>query len=299
MPAIIHNKISRNTFLKKCIKYGGAFATSGLVYEYSWGARTNKAFHVALLSDTHIKAYQNEQYRGFFPAKNLEQVILQVSKLNPEGLIINGDIARMEGELGDYTAVKKYLELINRDIPVVMTLGNHDNRDNFFDVFTDDQEGKQEVKDKHVLVLERNNLKLIFLDSLMYVNKTPGLLGKGQRVWLEKYLTTSDKKPVFIFVHHTLNDGDTDLLDADKLFDIVIPNNNVKAIFYGHSHIYKITEKENLKLINLPAVGYNFIDSQPVGWVEAKITANSGIFTLHAIGGDINKNGNISELKWR
>jgi len=298
MPHIISSDISRKDFLRKSVKIGGALATWGMFYELSHGA-TNSSIHLAILSDTHMAAYKNEQYRGFFPSKNFEQVLNQVSERNPEAMIITGDIARLTGELGDYSAIQKHLQSLKREMPVLMALGNHDNRFNFYDIFKDNSQNKQNVFNKHVLVVDYGQVRIILLDSLLYVNKTAGFLGKEQRNWLVKYLDTSDNKPVFLFVHHTLNDGDTDLLDAERLFSIVKKNKKVKAIFYGHSHIYKITEMNKIKLINIPAVGYNFIDSQPVGWLEAKISPEKGVFTLHAIGGNIENDGQVSEVKWR
>jgi 3',5'-cyclic AMP phosphodiesterase CpdA len=214
-------------------------------------------------------------------------------------MIITGDIARLKGELGDYSAIQDQLQTLNSEMPVLMALGNHDNRVNFYDIFNDNSQSKQDVFKKHVLVADYGQIRIVLLDSLMYVNKTPGFLGQEQRNWLKEYLDKSDNKPVFIFVHHTLNNGDTDLLDADRLFNLLKKHEKVKAIFYGHSHIYKITERDKIKLINIPAVGYNFIDSQPVGWLEARLSAEKGIFTLHAIGGNIENNGQVTEINWR
>jgi 3',5'-cyclic AMP phosphodiesterase CpdA len=299
MPHVIQRNISRKDFLIKSLKITGVIVTWGAVHEAAIADNTTKPIHLALLSDTHVKAYQNEQYRGFYPAKNFETVIEQVSAIKPEGMIINGDVARLEGELGDYASIQQHLSALDDNIPVYMALGNHDHRENFYNVFGTGVTGKQEVHNKHVLVLEYPSIRIILLDSLMYVNKTPGLMGKAQRLWLEKYLESSDKKPTFLFVHHTLNDGDGALLDVDRLFDIIVPYRKVKAIFYGHSHIYNIQERRKLKLINIPAVGYNFIDSQPIGWLEARITPKSGVFKLHAIGGNMEHDGEVTEVKWR
>lgn len=298
MPHIISANISRKEFLKKSVKIGGTLATWGMFYEVAHGD-TNSSIHLAILSDTHVAAYNNEQYRGFFPSKNFEQVLSQVSESNPEAMIITGDIARLKGELGDYSAIQKQLQSLSNEMPVLMALGNHDNRINFYDIFKDQAQNKKEVFNKHVLVVDYGQIRVVLLDSLMYVNKTPGFLGQEQRYWLAKYLDSSDNRPVFLFVHHTLNDGDTDLLDAERLFNVVKKHKKVKAIFYGHSHIYKITERNKIKLINVPAVGYNFIDSQPVGWLEARISPEKGVFTLHAIGGNVENDGQVSEVKWR
>jgi len=140
---------------------------------------------------------------------------------------------------------------------------------------------------------------LIILDSLFYVNKVPGLLGKAQRQWLENYLKECDDTPTILCFHHTLGDDDGDLLDVPRLFRIIKPIRKVKAIVYGHSHVYGFPEFEGIHLINLPAVGYNFSDTEPVGWVEAELTAKGGDFTLHAIAGNKNKGGSVKKLTWR
>ncbi len=298
MPHIISTKISRKDFLRKSVRIGGALATMGMFYKPS-RAVNNPSVHLGILADTHVAAYKNEQYRGFFPSKNFQQVLAQVSEKNPEAMIITGDIARLKGELGDYSAIQDQFLTLNNNMPVLMALGNHDDRRNFSDIFNNNSQNKQEVFNKHVLVADYGQFRIVLLDSLMYVNKTPGFLGLEQRNWLQRYLDIPDERPVFIFVHHTLNNGDTDLLDADRLFKILKKQKKVKAIFYGHSHVYKITERDKIKLINIPAVGYNFIDSQPVGWLEARLSADKGIFTLHAIGGNIENNGQVTEIKWR
>ncbi len=112
-------------------------------------------------------------------------------------------------------------------------------------------------------------VRLILLDSLAFPHYVPGLLGKQQREWLDSYLTAPSTIPTLLFVHHTLDDGDQALLDFEKLLSIAQKHRQVKAIFYGHSHIYKSDTVQGLHLVNLPAVGYNFRDSAPVGWVQA------------------------------
>jgi len=109
---------------------------------------------------------------------------------------------------------------------------------------------------------------------------------------------SAEAKPTVLFVHHTLADGDGDLLDVDRLYQIIQPHSYVKAIFYGHSHRYAVEEKHGLKLINLPAVGYNFDDSQPVGWIDAQFTAEGVNMTLRAIGGNLDGNGKTNLVRW-
>ena len=56
---------------------------------------------------------------------------------------------------------------------------------------------------------------------------------------------------------------------------------------------------EGIHLINLPAVGYNFNDREPVGWVEARLAGDGGEFILHAVGGNREMDGRVTPLHWR
>lgn len=253
----------------------------------------------ALLSDTHVPANANEAYRGFQPVVNLTMAVRQAARSKPEGVIICGDVARLEGHVADYEAVKTLIEPLTSTTPLAMALGNHDDRENFWTGFGANQKGMEPVKNRHVVVLDPGPVRFVLLDSLIKANTTPGLLGRDQRNWLAGWLRQSTDKPVIVFVHHTLDDGDGALLDAPRLFDILKGVPQVKAIIYGHSHIYKYDTWEGVHLINLPAVGYNFRDKDPVGWVESVFTAKGGQFTLHAIGGNTEKDGQVTRLEWR
>jgi len=291
--------MNRRTFIKTGLTAFGALAT--IVTGCSPGLRKSeqKPARWALLADTHIPEDVNNNYRGFFPYQNLQKVVPDIISASPDGVVIAGDLARLTGQLGDYANLKELLIPIAEKRPVFMALGNHDNRENFVKVFNEVPGEKQPVEGKHIVVVNRPPTRLIILDSLFYVNKVPGLLGKAQRQWLEDYLKECDDTPTILCFHHTLEDGDGDLLDVPRLFSTIKPIRKVKAIVYGHSHEYKFSEFEGIHLINLPAVGYNFSDTEPVGWVEANLTAKGGDFTLHAIAGNKDKDGSVKKLAWR
>ena len=251
------------------------------------------------MSDTHIPADVDNNYRGFYPYQNLQKVVPDIASASPAGVTITGDLARLTGELGDYTNLKKLLNPLAEKTPVYMALGNHDNRENFLKVFTETPGEKQPVKGKHVVVVNKAHARLMMLDSLLFANKVPGLLGKAQRQWLEKYLNQCDDTPTLLCFHHTLGDGDGDLLDVPRLFRMIESIRKVKALVFGHSHAYGFSQFEGIHLINLPAVGYNFNDAQPVGWVEAHLRNQGGDFMLHAAGGNKDMDGHTTKLTWR
>ena len=134
----------------------------------------------------------------------------------------------------DYKKLSDILKPISNEHPVLMTLGNHDDRNNFHEAFEPDEDSQPELKNKHTLVYELPLIRIILLDSLMYVNKVPGFLGQEQRKWLSNHLNNSSNKPTFIFVHHTLTESDGSLLDYHRFFKIVLPYKKVKAVFHGH-----------------------------------------------------------------
>jgi len=226
-------------------------------------------------------------------------VLSQVASCKPRGLVITGDLARLTGQVGDYENLRKLLTPVAEEQPIYLAMGNHDDRANFARVFDNPAGDKQAVKDKHVMVVGAGSVRFLILDSCMKTNETPGLLGKAQRAWLENYLKSADDTPVILFVHHSFRDEDGDLLDAPRLFDLIVPVKKVKAIVYGHSHEYAYSRFERIHLINLPSTAYTFGKDQPIGWVEARLTAKSGEFILHATGANTQIDGQTTTLRWR
>jgi 3',5'-cyclic AMP phosphodiesterase CpdA len=135
---------------------------------------------------------------------------------------------------------------------------------------------------------------------LLATNVTPGQLGKPQRSWLASYLDANASKNLVVFVHHDPDaDSDNGLVDAEALLAILRPRRSVKALLFGHTHEYRRDQQDGLHLINLPAVGYNFSDPYPVGWVDATFSPRGGALKLHAIAGERRDDGKIAELPWR
>ncbi|HNY80808.1 MAG: metallophosphoesterase [Sedimentisphaerales bacterium] len=253
----------------------------------------------AFLADIHIASDPNDHSGEFYPHRNLEKVLEQVLAQPPAGMMIAGDVARLQGLTDDYAQVHRLLAPLDGKVPVYMALGNHDNRANILAQFRNPPGRIQPVKGKYVTIVDAGPMRLVLLDSLVKTNETPGLLGKVQRDWLKTYLAESDDTPLLLCFHHSLRDTDGELLDSPRLFEIIEPVPKVKALVYGHSHDYAFGMHEGIALINLPAVGYSFNREIPVGWVEANLSARGGQFTLHAVAGNTSIDGQVTSLTWR
>jgi len=151
---------SRRSFLRTV----GIAASAHLLRAQNAG----KSIHWALLSDTHLSQNKADEYRGFHPYDNLLEVLPQVQKAAPEVVLINGDLARLEGLPGDYDLLRDTLQPVSESIPLCLGLGNHDHRKNFRAAFQQTMKGQsQPVPDKYVVVIEQGPLRIISLDSLL------------------------------------------------------------------------------------------------------------------------------------
>jgi 3',5'-cyclic-AMP phosphodiesterase len=285
--------VDRRGFLKQT-------AAAAALWAFAKPLRADAPFRVALLSDTHIAADPKDTFRGFSPHANLRKAVDQVSAGQFQMLLVNGDMARLLGKPEDYKAFNSFIDPLAEKIPLVATLGNHDDRKNARAALTRRAGEIEPVQQKLVTTIEAGDVRFILLDSLLATNVTPGQLGKSQRTWLGEYLETQTTKPVIVFVHHQPDpDNDGALVDANRLLEILAPRPAVKALVFGHTHVYSLDKFKDVHLINLPAVGYNFADGNPVGWMEGAFSKQGLDLKLHAFAGEMKDDGKSVSLSWR
>jgi 3',5'-cyclic AMP phosphodiesterase CpdA len=151
------------------------------------------------------------------------------------------------------------------------------------------------------MILELPRANLFLLDSLDQTNHTPGVLGEAQIRWLGEALDARKGKPALVFVHHQPDDrpNPSGLTDTKPLLDTLLPRRQVKALFYGHTHVWDVGKRDDLHCINLPAVAYVFIPGQPSGWVDAHLKDNGISLELRCIDPSHPKHGEKVDLTWR
>jgi len=292
-----HNPRDRRAFLKTAALGGAAVVVSGFRGRAPSGP-SPRELRLALLSDTHLPGDRQSGHRGMNPWENLRVAAAQVVAARPEGVVICGDAARLQGRPEDYQELRALLEPVAAVAPVYVALGNHDDRQAFLKVFPDPPGTRAPVNGRHVTVIEHQTLRVVVLDSLLYVNQVAGLLGRAQRDWLSAYLPTIADRPAVLFVHHPPTDADGDLLDGDRLLALAAANRHVKAIVHGHAHVWALGRRDRLPVVSLPALGYNFDDAQPVGWVDARFRADGVSLTLRAVAGNRADDGKETFLAW-
>lgn len=261
---------------------------------------------IALLSDTHIPDAPKVMDHNFNMTERLRQVVREVAGLEhkPSCAVICGDLAWKTGTRGDYMRLTTELaQLQAAGIPLHMALGNHDNRAEFLAGVIAAPPKARPVDGKHVIIVELLCADLVLLDSLEPKHGSGGECGAAQLRWLGEALDRNREKPAVVFVHHNpqwqRSANAITLSDTTGLWDVLKPRTRVKALFFGHTHVWKVEKKDDIHLVNLPAVGYPFKDSEVTGWVDAKLTDRGMTMTMHSLEPKHALHMKATELIWR
>lgn len=292
--------VSRRAFLRRTVLTTAGlalgprlFAADAKVDENSW----------ALFSDPHIAADRALLHNQVNMADNFQKVAQEVAALpvRPVGIFVNGDCAFNSGEKDDYATFARLLEPV-RQTPIHLTLGNHDNREHFWNALATDKAAKRPVADKETLMVSAPAVNWFVLDSLDKTLSTPGVLGKPQLDWLGKTLDANADKPAIIMLHHNpgLTEGVPGLTDTAALLAVIRPRKQVKAYFFGHTHAWSVTPDDSgIHFINLPPTAYVFKDGKPNGWVRATLGADGMKLELRCLDTSHPQHGEVKDLKWR
>jgi 3',5'-cyclic AMP phosphodiesterase CpdA len=262
----------------------------------------------ALLSDVHIHADKATRTGDTVVWETLSQAVREIVALDPPpaATIVNGDCAHMRGRREDYaTFVEGVAPLRRAGMGVHMTLGNHDSRENFLNAVTpgDVRANDTAVADRMVCVLPARWADLYLLDSLDRPNTLKGVLGRGQLDWLARALDARPDRPALVFVHHNPDGRPQDqragLVETEQLFEVLLPRKQVKALFYGHSHVWTYTRRQGMHLVNLPPTAWLFMPALPRGWVDLRLGEGGATMELRSLDADHHQHGERVRLDWR
>lgn len=302
---MLMNRMSRRSFLRKALGAGAAAALqgcAGIRHGGSSAGRSRGPADWALVSDTHISADLERIERGGRMSERFRLVLADILAENRQlaGMLINGDLALNRGLPGDYAALAGLLEPTRRtQFDVRFVLGNHDDRDNFVEVFHGGRSPASPVTGRCVQVVESGGCRLFLLDSRIRPNYTPGELGPEQLQWLMQELDRIPDLPCILLLHHCMRGDSLALKDEAALTEILTHRRQVKAVIQGHSHEYHFRELAGIHFVELPATGYSFHATQPIGWVRARVGPEGCDLELRAVDGDRTQHGQTRYLPWR
>ena len=190
------------------------------------------------LTDIHITV-EGEKILGKDPNTHFAEAIAHINKHQADAdlAIITGDLTNW-GEIEAYQRLQALLETLK--MPTRLLIGNHDDRNNFRDVFHtvphDDNGFIQYAEDTSVG-------RFLYLDT-NEPGTHAGHYGPERIGWLTSELDRAAGQPVYIFMHHPPMRVHSRPLDMIGLMDEALfrgvlegHHDHIRHIFFGHCHL--------------------------------------------------------------
>jgi len=206
----------------------------------------------------HILAGEGELL-GARPAESLRRVVARIGELPvvPEFCLISGDLAQESGVEG-YRFLKGLLEpLVERGIPILVGMGNHDQRAAFREGFLGEA-GGDERPYFHAATL--GGVRILMLDTLI-PGAIEGMVGEEQLGWLAEQLSQESEAETIVVMHHPpafTGLGEGHLRDVEALRR-VLAGRRVLGVLAGHVHLAGATMFAGTIASSAPAVVFQLV----------------------------------------
>lgn len=199
--------------------------------------------------------------------KRFDDILETLKNLTPRP-----DLLLATGDLTEHGAVSSYQTLRSicdgLPFPVLMALGNHDDRDSFYSVFPD----APKVDGRLQYSYDAGPLRIIVLDTLE-AGRHGGSFDDAQARWLDDRLCESDKPSIIVLHHPPIETGNgwmTEDLDApwvSRLRAVVTRHSHVIRLVTGHLHRAIVTGWGGTTLAvcpsSAPQVAIDFTEIDP------------------------------------
>lgn len=188
------------------------------------------------VSDLHLVS-DGQKLHGLDPVRRFKRCIADINTHahRLDFCVITGDLCD-RGDRESYEILREMLKDLK--LPCHLMMGNHDRRDNFFEVFP------TAAKDPYGFAqgeLATDSQVFLFLDSVDE-GEHAGLYCERRQAWLSERLEQAGERPVYVFMHHPPFDIGFPSLDRMKLCDgerfreILESTGQVRHLFFGHVH---------------------------------------------------------------
>jgi 3',5'-cyclic AMP phosphodiesterase CpdA len=209
-----------------------------------------------VLSDLHIVP-KGDLSHGLCTTDRFQQSIDFVNENHADAdfVIIAGDLA----DHGEKAAYERFQQTLSTLKPkTYLTLGNHDDRDAFLEVFPTQADETGSVNH----VIDSHDHRVIVLDSCDKDSGHAGLIGSDQLGWLAARLDEAMDRPVIIVLHHNITKFhvQTDFIilrDNASFAEIVSRHPDIRQVISGHVHMTTAGTYRGIPFCTLAGGHYN------------------------------------------
>jgi 3',5'-cyclic-AMP phosphodiesterase len=229
---------------------------------------------IIVLSDLHLLP-EGEVSLGLDTAERLRIGVATINARHADAdfCVVAGDLA----DLGQRVAYERLAAILSKlTIPVHLTIGNHDNRNTFLDVFGPDFATDTGYIDS---VIDAKGYRIILLDSAIEPGRHDGRLEQSQLDWLQARLIEAEDRPVIVILHHHANPLHTEvdeiiLQNGDEFADTLNIHPDVRQVIAGHVHYTSTAIWKGIPFTTL--AGGHYSVSIPLGPPYAEMERLSG-----------------------
>ncbi|ARE39027.1 3',5'-cyclic-nucleotide phosphodiesterase [Rhodovulum sp. P5] len=209
-----------------------------------------------VLSDLHLVP-EGQLSHGLDTADRLRAGIAAINARHGDAdcVVLAGDLA----DLGERAAYERLRDLLaDLTVPSVVTIGNHDDRAAFLEVFGQDAAAATGFVDA---VRDIRGQRLIVLDSEGGKDGA-GRLEPIQLNWLRDRLAEAADRPVIVILHHHANPLSTAvdriiLENAKALVDVLKTHPDIRQVIAGHVHYTSTALWHGVPFTTLAGSHYN------------------------------------------
>ena len=193
-------------------------------------------FKFVVVSDLHFVP-EGDLSHSIDTSARFREAVAHINEFNADAefCIIAGDLAD-RGETAAYGRLAVELEKLA--VPYRLTIGNHDSRERFLEVFGD-LANPQTGRVDHCM--DVRGQRILVLDSVRD-GEHPGELTDSQLSWMHARLEEAADLPVIVVLHHNITDlmVSTDairLRDKGPFLDILSGHPDIRHVISGHVHL--------------------------------------------------------------
>lgn len=241
---------------------------------------------IAQITDFHVCAPGALVYEGIDTNNHLRDAVRRLNALSPRPDLVLGT-----GDLVDHGTAEEYLHLKKilsaLEVPIYLTVGNHDDRSAFLDVFGA-QPYLSDVSGPFLnYSFEAGGVRVIVFDTAVH-GVSYGEACPERLAWLDAELARHSGQPTMIAMHHPPFETGIWWMDAirlrgaHRLAEVVQRHKQIRRIWCGHLHRSIFTEWAGVPCSISPSTAHHVsLDIDGTAFMEMLMEPRA--FHLHKV----------------